>query len=551
MSDFPNRPEEHLQNPTPAEPSENESGQTSPSPESSNVPASPSPQADKPVEPTPAPAQPAPELAAAEEEQAADVSDQELKEALGELSNDDVERMAANAPQDEMRPEPDKIQEGTVVRVTAEEVFLDLGGKSQGAIPLIEFAGQPLPIEGDKIAVIVEREDRQSGLLVLSKRQADEMTFWEQVKPGDIIEGVVTGMNKGGLDIDIGGARAFMPTSQVDSRRLHDISVLIGQHIKAVVSQVDRATHDLIISRRKYLDKEKKEQKKALLEAIKEGDVRTGEVSNLTEFGAFIDLGGADGLLHITDMSWGHVKHPSEIVQVGQQVEVQVLRINQETGKISLGLKQIKPNPWDGIENKYPEHTRINGKIARITDFGAFIELEEGVDALLPISEMSWSKRIGHPSEVVKTGDEVEVEILKVDPIKKRISVGLKQTEENPWSSVDTRFPVDMTLKGKVSKLTDFGAFVELVPGVEGLIHISELSDRRVKSVGEVVQENQEVEVRVIKVDKENQRISLSMKPKTSPTEHSHRDAGQDAGRDKPRKRKKQLRGGLSSHFEW
>ncbi len=444
--------------------------------------------------------------------------------------------------------EKTNIREGTVVRLTAEYVFLDLGDQTQGAIPLIEFAGQPLPTEGEKISVLIERQDPETGLFVLSKRQADEMTFWESVKPGDELEGVVTGMNKGGLDVDIGGARVFMPASHVDIKRLHDISVLIGEHVRGVVTQVDRATRDLVLSRRKYLHKEQKRKRAEMLNALVIGETRSGTVSNVTEFGAFVDLGGLDGLIHVTDMSWGHVKDPKELLQPGQTVDVKVLKINRQTGKISLGLKQLQPDPWENVEQKYPEGHKLRARIDRMTDFGAFLELEPGIDALLPLSEMSWSKHVNHPSQVVKVGDTPEVVVLKVDAAKKRISVGLKQLTENPWASASERFPINSMHKGKVAKLAEFGAFVELVPGIEGLIHISELSEKRVKAVSDVVQEGQEVEVRVVKVDTESQRIGLSLRPAPAPRPATEKTASET--KKKPQK-KRPLRGGLSSHFTW
>lgn len=439
------------------------------------------------------------------------------------------------------------VHQGRVTRVTAEEVLILLEDGRQGTVPLIEFAGQPLPKDGDGVSVIIEREDAATGRVVLSKRHADELTFWQSVQPGDELEGVVTGMNKGGLDIDIGGARAFLPASQVDTHRMKDISLLIGEHVRCIVTQVDRTTCDLIVSRKRYLEKEAHEKRRQALAHLTEGDIRSGTVTNLTQYGAFIDLGGVDGLLHMADMSWGRVRDPHEVLQIGQPIRVRILKINQETGKVSLGLKQVKPNPWDGIEERYPKDRRLKARIARMTDFGAFLELEEGVDALLPIGEMSWSKHVNHPSDVVKIGDEIEVVVLKVDSEKKRISVSLKQTQENPWATVEAKFPVNSKVQGKVVKILDFGAFVELAPGVEGLIHISELSDKRVKAVGDVVSEGQEVEVRIIKVDLPNQRISLSMKP-----EQKIPARGIEAKQlDKTKGRKRPLRGGLSSHFDW
>ena len=444
-------------------------------------------------------------------------------------------------------PPNQQLKSGRVIRVTPEQVFLEMGDQPQGFVPLIEFAGQPLPKVGDEFPVIVDRADPATGLLVLSKRQADELSFWEAVKPGDILEGVVTGMNKGGLDIDLGGARAFLPASQVDVQRMRDISLLIGEHIRCIVTQVDRTTRDIVVSRRKHIEKEARQKRAEFLKTLTEGTTRTGTITKLTDFGAFVDLGGAEGLVHVTDMSWSRIRNPKELLEEGQQLDVVILKVSHKTGKVSLGLKQTRPDPWEGVESRYPVDSRVKGRVLRLADFGAFVELEEAVEALLPISEMSWSKRIGHPCEMVKVGDELELVVLKVDPAQRRISLGLKQTEENPWNTVATRFPPNSKVNGKVSKIVEYGAFVELTPGIDGLIHISELSESRVRAVTDVLQEGQEVEVRVLKVDREAQRVSLSLRPpRTGPA-----GRGAAATQDKKTQRKRPLRGGLSSHFQW
>jgi len=440
------------------------------------------------------------------------------------------------------------IQRAKVLQVTTDEVLLDLSGLAQGTVPFIEFAGHPTPKQDDEVSVVVEQYNPAAGLLVLSKRHADEVVFWQSVQKGDLLEGVVTGMNKGGLDIDIGGARAFLPTSHVDVHRMKDISVLIGEHMQCMVTQIDRTTHDLVVSRRKVIEKQRREERQKRLDTLVEGENHKGKVCNLTDYGAFVDLGGVDGLVHIGDLSWSRVRHPSEVVQVGQEIDVCILNVDREKGKVSLGLKQTRPNPWETVETKYPIGSRVRGRVVRIVDFGAFLELEPDVDALLPLSEMSWSHHMGRPSDMVQTGSDIEVVVLKVEPDKQRISVGLKQTQENPWDSIESKFPINETVKGKVVRLMDFGAFVELAPGIEGLIHISELSDQRVKTVGDIVQEGQEVEVRVIKIDAEAQRISLSMRPPPPARSGAQAD---DARAKAKKKRKKQLRGGLSSHFDW
>ncbi len=476
--------------------------------------------------------------------------DRELAAALDSFTAEDLERIADSAPAGEQELAPGSIHAGRVIQITAEDVLLEFGSKQQGVIPLMEFAGQKVPIVGDDLSVLVERFNPTAGLYALSKQQADQFNFWQTVQPGDELEGVVTGMNKGGLDVDIGGARAFLPASQVDVRRVKDISTFIGEHVRCVVSQVDRTTQDLVLSRRKLQEKEADEKRRQLLDALVEGETRTGTVARLAEFGAFVDLGGIDGLIHLNDLTWGRVRHPREVVQEGQEVQVSVLRVDREKGKISLGLKQVKPDPWENVEAKYPPGSRVSGRVLRLADFGAFVELEEGVEALLPLSEMSWSRHVNSPAEVVKPGDVVQAVVLRADGERRRISIGLKQAEENPWNSVASEFPVNVKVTGKVTKLMDFGAFVELTPGVEGLIHISELSERRVRAVSDVVQEGQEVEVRVIKVDTEANRISLSMRPEPVARAEPVAAAG---GKDKSgkQKRKRPLRGGLSSHFEW
>jgi len=500
MSDAPNQPEEQ---PTPMEPAPVESDQPA------AQAAEPSDSADAPADPPAASSVPEPPA---------------------ETEKDQT--FAAGTA-----------HKGKVLRITADEVIVDLDGRKQGKLPIAEFEKQPLPGENHEIMVLIEKADDTADMLVLSVHGAEERAFWKAVKPGDQLDGVVTGMNKGGLDVDIGGARAFLPASHVDAKRMRDISQLIGEHISCIVTQVDRATHDLIVSRRKYLEKDRKNRRKNLLNELIEGQKRTGKVTNVTDYGAFVDLGGVDGLIHITDMSWSHIKHPTEALQQGQEIEVCVLKVDREKNKVSLGLKQAQPDPWESVAEKYAKGTRVKGKILRLADFGAFVELEKGIEALLPLAEMSWSKRPAKADDIVKVGDEIEVEVLRADKKRRRISISLKQTQGNPWADIEKTFPVKEKFKGLVTKIMDFGAFVELAPGIEGLIHISELSTRRVKTVGDVVKEGQEVEVRVLKIDKANQRISLSMKP----PDESY--AADDAKAKK--KRKRPLRGGLASHFDW
>jgi small subunit ribosomal protein S1 len=314
---------------------------------------------------------------------------------------------------------------------------------------------------------------------------------------------------------------------------------------------VDRTTQDLVVSRRKLQEIEKQEARKQAVEQIQEGEVRTGKVSSITDFGAFVSLGGVDALLHMTDMCWGRVRPPAEVVKKGQELTIKVLKVDRAHGKVSVGLKQARPNPWDNITEKYPEGSRIKVTVLRFADFGAFVELEDGVDALLPISELSWTKRIPHPTDVLQEGEEREVVVLKVDPPKRRISVGLRQAEPNPWDTIEQQFPVNSMIKGKVTKIMEYGAFVEILPGLEGLVHISALADHRVRAVGDVVKEGQEIDVRVIKIDRENQRVSLSMRPEQAPRHGHEGPAGQPEKPGDKKHKNRPARGGLSSHFDW
>ncbi len=548
MSDFPSQPQDETagnlpSNESPVVDPMVPSPPEAPAREPADAPVPETPPATSEVRATGTEAQAPADEAAAPEVAAETAPAQSAEASQTEQAMPSQEEQAASRSL-----EPGSIRYGKVMEVTTDEVVLNLADQVIGRVPFIEFAGHPTPKVGDDVSVIVEQYDSAGNTVVLSKRHADEVLFWQTVQPGDSLEGVVTGMNKGGLDIDIGGARAFLPASHVDTRRIKDISTLIGEHVQVIVTQVDRTTKDLVVSRRKAIERQRKEQRRSVLNSLVEGELAAGRVTNLTEYGAFVDLGGADGLIHITDLSWGRVMNPAEVVQAGQEITVRVLKVDRHKGKISLGLKQATPDPWESVEGRYPAGSRIKAKIARLADFGAFLELEKGVDALLPLSEMSWSRRVGRPEDHVQIGQEVEVQVLKVEPEKRRISVGLRQLQEDPWSSIETRFPVDGKFPGKVARIVDFGAFVELAPGVEGLIHISELSLRRVNTVSDVVKEGQEVEVRVLKVDTEAQRISLSMKPPQQAAPARAEQAGHDRS---GKKRKKPLRGGLSSHFEW
>ncbi len=424
--------------------------------------------------------------------------------------------------------ELNQILDGVVVRIEKEFVIVDVGYKSEGAIPVSEWEeGEETPKPGDHVKVLVEEledamtaEEVQSrGMIVLSKRKAAKIESWmrmmERVKEGDVVDGVVSKKIKGGLLVDI-GVNVFLPASQVDIRRPTDINEFIGKPIKCVILKIDEARRNIVVSRRELIEQERKEKKTALLNELQVGQIREGTVKNIAEFGAFIDLGGIDGLLHITDMSWGRITDPKELVSIDQKIEVIVLNIDYEKEKISLGLKQKTPSPWEHVEEKYPVGSKVKGTVVNVMSYGAFVKLEEGVEGLVHISEMSWTKRINHPNEILTVGEEIEVVILGINKEKQEISLGLKQTMNNPWESVDTKYPVGARVKGVVRNLTNYGAFVELEEGVDGLLHISDMSwVRKITHPSEVVKKNEEIECVVTQVDKKNRRIALGLKQLT------------------------------------
>jgi len=423
-------------------------------------------------------------------------------------------------------PQRDKIVEGRVVRVENDYVIIDVGSKSEGPVPLSEWEeGEEAPKPGDIVKVLVEEtEDTMTseevasrGMIVLSKRKAAKIENWnrmiENVKEGDVVEGKVSKKIKGGLLVDIDGVSVFLPASQVDVRRPADISEFIDKSIKCVILKIDTQRRNIVVSRRNLIEQERREQKAAILRELEVGQVRTGTVKNIADFGAFIDLGGIDGLLHITDMSWGRVNDPREVVKIDQQLDVVVLNIDYEREKISLGLKQMTPSPWSHVEEKYPVGSRVHGVVVNVLSYGAFVKLEEGVEGLVHISEMSWTKRINHPNEILSNGDEIDVVVLGINKDRQEISLGLKQTMDNPWETVDERFPVGAHVKGVVRNLTTYGAFVELEEGVDGLLHISDMSwVRKITHPNEVVRKNEEIECVVTAVDKKNRRIALGLK---------------------------------------
>src|SRR5262249_28536515 len=482
---------------------------------------------------------------------AEDDLDREVAAALSGLNAADLYGEAAKPGQDDPHA-PGSLVRGRVANVASHDVLVDLGGKMLGVIPRVEFANPPAV--GEEVEALVDGLDARGGLLNLSVKKAAAAALWRDIEVGKVFDGRVTGMNKGGLEIDVSGVRGFIPASQVDTHFLRDISELIGQNVRAEVTKFSRDDQNLILSRRKVLERDAIERKEQYLAELKEGQSVRGTVRNVTDYGAFIELQpGVDGLLHVSDMSWGRVTRPADVVAPDQELELAVLKINRETGKISLGLKQIKANPWETVSQRYAPQQKLQGRIARLADFGAFVELEEGVDGLIPVSEMSWTKRIRHPSEVVKEGDVVSVVVLGVDQDKHRISLGLKQAEPNPWDNIAERYPINETRPGKVKRITEFGAFVELESGIDGLLHISEISDQRIKSVGEKLKVGDDVQVRILRIDTDTRRISLSMKPVPTPpappTPEELAAAAKAAARAARKKPPKPRRGGLEADW--
>jgi len=406
---------------------------------------------------------------------------------------------------------------GTVIGVSRDDVIVDVGFKSEGIIPMNEFT-QPLNIAvGDEIEVYLEQIEDAHGQLILSKQKADFMRVWEKIREvhdsGDKITGRVARRIKGGLVVDIMGVDAFLPGSQVALRQVPDFDALIGDEMEVKIIKINKSRRNIVVSRRVVLEEEREHMRAQLLNEIAVGQVRQGIVKNITDFGVFIDLGGVDGLLHITDMSWGRIRHPSELVSLGDKIDVKILDFDERTSRISLGLKQMTPYPWENIEQKYPLGRKVKGRVVSITDYGAFVELEKGIEGLIHISEMSWTQHIKHPSKIMNVNDEVEAVVLSVDKDNEKISLGIKQMEPDPWTTIEDKYPVGTTVSGKVRNLTAFGAFVELEEGIDGLVHISDMSwTKRVQHPSEMMKKGDKIDVKILKVDHENRRISLGFK---------------------------------------
>ncbi len=410
-----------------------------------------------------------------------------------------------------------EIVRGTVLAIDDKEVLVDVGFKSEGVIPLSEFSDPTSIKVGDVLDVFLEKMENQDGLVVLSKQRADFVRVWDRVKEahdsGQVVEGKLVRKIKGGVVVDLYGVEAFLPGSQIALRQVQNVDALLGQNVSVKIIKLNKRRRNIVVSRRAVLEQERDRMKATILKDLAKDQIREGQVKNITDFGAFVDLGGIDGLLHITDMSWGRVAHPSELVKIGDKVRVKVLNFDPEKERISLGLKQLEPYPWAGVEDKYKVGDRVNGRVVSITDYGAFIELEKGVEGLIHVSEMSWTRHVRHPSKVVNIGDTIEAVVLKVDAANEKISLGLKQVEPDPWLTLDHKYPTGMKVKGKVRNLTNFGAFVELEEGIDGLVHVSDMSwTKRVAHPSEVLKKNDVVEVVILSIDKEHRRISLGLK---------------------------------------
>ncbi len=413
--------------------------------------------------------------------------------------------------------EEGEIVKGRVLKIDDKEVTVDVGFKSEGVIPVEEFPDLEGVKVGDEIEVFLEKTENQDGLVVLSKQRADFVKVWDRVKTaadkGELVEGRLVRKIKGGVVVDLYGVEAFLPGSQIALRQVQNVDSLIGQSMEFKIIKLNKRRRNIVVSRRSVLEEHRARQKSEIIQELAKDQVREGVVKNITDFGAFVDLGGIDGLLHITDMSWGRVSHPSELVQIGDKVRVKVLSFDPEKERISLGMKQLTPYPWEDVDKRYNVGQRVKGKVVSITDYGAFVELEKGVEGLIHISEMSWTRHVRHPSKVVAIGDQIEAVILKIDKENEKISLGLKQTEPDPWLTLDQRFPIGAKLTGKVRNLTNFGAFVEIEEGIDGLVHISDMSwTRRVVHPSEVLKKGDKVDVIVLSIDKDARRISLGLK---------------------------------------
>ena len=422
--------------------------------------------------------------------------------------------------QAELAANEDRVLKGTVVSINSNYLVVDIGLKSEGVVPLEEAKDHEGNVKfqpGDAIDVMVEKGHTEEGYVNLSFQKAQRLHAWDEIEKAHndkaSVKARVVDRIKGGLTVDILGARAFLPGSQVDVRPVRNLDALKGQELEVRIIKVNKKRGNIVVSRKQILDEEVTAKRDVTMTHLEEGAVLTGTVKNLTDYGAFVDLGGIDGLLHITDMSWGRLTHPRDLVNVGDQIQVKVLKFDRDKQRVSLGFKQLTPDPWLDASERYPIGARVHGRVISVTDYGAFVELEQGIEGLVHVSEMTWSKRMKHPSKLVNVGDQVEAVVLNVNPQERRISLGLKQLELNPWESLHEKFPVGSTVEGKVRNLTDFGAFIEIEDGIDGLVHVSNLSwTKRVKHPSEILKKGDKVKAIVLAIEPDNRRLSLGVK---------------------------------------
>lgn len=413
--------------------------------------------------------------------------------------------------------EENRIIKGMILEVRPTEVLIDVGGKSEGSVPANEFEDISAVKVGQEVDVLVLQAENEDGMVVLSKKMADDKIRWEAVlerySEGCTVNGTVKSKVRGGLLIDVDGVEAFLPGSQIDVSPVHSTDEYLGQQYEFKLIKISNDRRNIILSRRELIEERQSDKRRELLATLEVGQRRIGKVKNITDFGVFVDLDGIDGLLHITDLTWGRVKHPADLVKVGQELNVIILEIDRERERISLGLKQAQANPWDDIEARYPVNSRLRGKVVNLVAYGAFVELEDGIEGLVHVSEFSWTRRVARASDVLNVGDEVDVVVLGVNKEDQKIALGIRQTEENPWDTVQDRYPVGTRVKGKVRNFTSYGAFIQLEDGIDGMIHVSDMSwTRKINHPTELLQKGQEVEAVVLEVDSDNQRISLGLK---------------------------------------
>jgi len=454
--------------------------------------------------------QPIPPAPAAEDKQPVPTSTDDFAAALETFTTEVEEQQASE----------DHVLKGTVLKLTPTHVVVDIGAKSEGMLPLAEVLdheGKPRVQPGDEIDVMREKGETEEGYINLSHQRAQRLRAWDEIehaynekKP---IHAVVVDRIKGGLTVDILGARAFLPGSQVDLRPVRNLDGMKAQTLEVAVIKLNKKRGNIVVSRKQILEEEQNSKKSKTLEHLEEGAVLTGVVKNLTEYGAFVDLGGIDGLLHITDMSWGRLTHPRDLVNVGDQIQVKVLKFDKEKQRVSLGFKQLTPDPWLDASHRYPVGAHVKGRVISVTDYGAFVELEQGIEGLVHVSEMTWSKRMKHPSKLVNVGDQVECVVLNVNPQERRISLGMRQLAANPWDTLHEKYPVGASVEGRVRNLTDFGAFIEIEDGIDGLVHVSNLSwTKRVKHPSEVLKKGDRVKAVVLAIEPDKRRLSLGVK---------------------------------------